>query len=98
MCVFVQFFVTRFFRPNHFLPVTTIGMLTYAVGVSSFALMKSFRGFWTGMVVMTFSELILIPTISNYIADLAPADMRSRYMSFYWFTCRNRATGWSSPG
>jgi MFS family permease len=37
------------------------------------------------MVVMTFGELILIPTVSKYIADLAPADMRGRYMSFYWF-------------
>jgi len=60
-------------------------MLTYALGVGSFALMKSFWGFWTGMVVMTFGELILIPTVSKYIADLAPADMRGRYMSFYWF-------------
>ena len=34
---------------------------------------------------MTFGELILIPTVSKYIADLAPVDMRGRYMSFYWF-------------
>jgi MFS family permease len=37
------------------------------------------------MVLMTFGELTLIPTVSKYIADLAPADMRGRYMSFYWF-------------
>jgi MFS family permease len=29
--------------------------------------------------------LILVPTVSKYIADLAPVDMRGRYMSFYWF-------------
>ncbi|MGE5250718.1 MAG: MDR family MFS transporter [Bacteroidota bacterium] len=85
MCVFVQFFVTRFFRKRPFLTVATIGMLTYAVGVGSFALMRSFWGFWSSMVVMTFGELILLPTVSVYIAQLAPADMRGRYMSFYWF-------------
>jgi MFS family permease len=85
MCVFVQMFVTNFstrFRP---LSVAALGMMTYALGVGSVALMKSFWGFWASMVLMTFGELILIPTVSKYIADLAPIDMRGRYMSFYWF-------------
>lgn len=85
MCVFVQIFVTRFFRRYRSLSVAAIGMLTYALGVGSFALMKTFWGFWSGMAFMTMGELILIPTVSIYIADLAPADMRGRYMSFYWF-------------
>jgi MFS family permease len=85
MCVFVQFFVTRFFRRHYSISVTSIGMLTYALGVGSFALVRTFWGFWLSMVVMTMGELILIPTVSKYIADLAPADMRGRYMSFYWF-------------
>jgi MFS family permease len=85
MCVFVQFFVTRFFRRRPSLSVITIGMLTYALGVGSFALMRSFWGFWLSMVIMTFGELIVLPTVSKYIADLSPVDMRGRYMSFYWF-------------
>ena len=36
------------------------------------------------MVVLTFGELTLIPTASKYVADIAPADMRGRYMSIYW--------------
>jgi len=85
MCVFVQLFVTRISRRFRALPVAAVGMLTYALGVGSVALMKDFWGFWASMVFMTFGELILIPTISKYIADLAPADMRGRYMSVYWF-------------
>ena len=85
MCVFVQLFVTRISRRFRPLPVAAVGMLTYALGVGSVALMKSFWGFWASMVLMTFGELILIPTVSKYIADLAPIDMRGRYMSFYWF-------------
>jgi len=85
MCVFVQLFVTRVSRRFRPLPVAAIGMLTYALGVGSVALMKDFWGFWASMVLMSFGELILIPTVSKYIADLAPIDMRGRYMSFYWF-------------
>jgi MFS family permease len=85
MCVFVQFFVTRFFRRYRALSVAATGMLLYALGVGSVALMATFWGFWASMVLMTFGELTLIPTVSKYIADLAPADMRGRYMSFYWF-------------
>jgi MFS family permease len=38
------------------------------------------------MVVMTVGELILIPTSNTYTANLAPADMRGRYMSIYGLT------------
>jgi MFS family permease len=36
------------------------------------------------MVILTFGELTLIPTASKFVADIAPADMRGRYMSLYW--------------
>jgi MFS family permease len=85
MCVFVQFPVTQVSRRFRPLPVIGVGMLIYALGVGSAGLMSSFWGFWTSMVLMTFGELTMIPTVSKYIADLAPADMRGRYMSFYWF-------------
>jgi MFS family permease len=85
MCVFVQFPLTQVSRRFRPLPVIGVGMLIFALGVGSIALMNSFWGFWASMVLMTFGELTLIPTVSKYIADLAPADMRGRYMSFYWF-------------
>ena len=85
MCVFVQFSVTRLSRRFRPLLVAAVGMLIYALGVGSVALMNTFWGFWASMVFMTIGELTLIPTVSKYIADLAPADMRGRYMSFYWF-------------
>jgi MFS family permease len=85
MCVFVQLSVTQISRRFRPLRVAGVGMLIYALGVGSVALMNTFWGFWTSMVLMTFGELTLIPTVSKYIADLAPADMRGRYMSVYWF-------------
>ena len=32
---------------------------------------------------MTIGELILVPTSSTYVANLAPIDKRGRYMSLY---------------
>ena len=84
MCVFVQYFVTSLTRQHRTLPVLGIGMLIYALGVGSVALMSSFWGFWLSMVILTFGELTLVPTASKYVADLAPADLRGRYMSIHW--------------
>jgi MFS family permease len=84
MCVFLQFPVTEITRRFRALRVTAVGMLVYALAAGSVALMTGFWGFWVSMVVLTFGELILVPTSSKYVADLAPADLRGRYMSIYW--------------
>jgi MFS family permease len=84
MCVFVQYLVTSITRRRRTLPVLAVGMLIYAVGAGSVALMSSFWGFWLSMVILTFGELTLVPTATKYVADLAPADSRGRYMSIYW--------------
>jgi MFS family permease len=86
MCVFLQFPVTERTRRHPALRVTAMGMLVYAVGAGSVALMTGFWGFWLSMVMLTMGELILVPTSSKYVADLAPADLRGRYMSIYWLS------------
>jgi MFS family permease len=84
MCVFIQYFVTQITRRHRPLPVVAVGMLIYALGTGSVALMSHFWGFWLSMVILTFGELTLVPTASKYVADLAPGEMRGRYMSIYW--------------
>jgi len=84
MCVFVQYFVTRITRRRKTLPVVGVGMLIYAIGTGSVALMTGFWGFWLSMVILTLGELTLVPTASKYVADIAPADLRGRYMSMHW--------------
>jgi MFS family permease len=86
MCVFVQYPVTMLTRRLSAKTAITLGMLVYALGVGSVAVMSSFWGFWLSMVIMSFGELILVPTGSKYVADLAPEDLRGRYMSVYWLT------------
>ena len=84
MCVFVQYSVTQVTRRHRALPVTAAGMLIYALGAGSVALMSGFWGFWLSMVILTFGELTLVPTASKYVADRSPSDLRGRYMSIYW--------------
>jgi MFS family permease len=84
MCVFVQYPITRVTRRHRTLAVLGVGMLVYALGAGSVALMSHFWGFWLSMVILTFGELTLVPTASKYVADLAPADLRGRYMSIHW--------------
>ncbi len=85
MCVFIQYAITNITRKYETLPVVGVGMLVYAIGAGSVALMTGFWGFWLSMVILTFGELIVVPTASKYVADIAPADLRGRYMSLYWF-------------
>ncbi len=84
MCVFIQYPVTSITRRYNPLPVITVGMLIYALGTGSVALMNGFWGFWLSMVILTLGELTLVPTTSKYVADLAPAHLRGRYMSVQW--------------
>jgi MFS family permease len=81
MVVFFQVFVTRITKHYRPLPVMALGTFFYTLAVASVALGHSFIGFWISIVIMTIGELILMPTASTYVAGVAPADMRGRYMS-----------------
>ncbi|GAB1471091.1 MFS transporter [Chloroflexota bacterium] len=85
MCVFLQYAVMKITRKHPTLLVMSCGMLIYALGAGSVALMSGFWGFWLSMVILTFGELTVVPIASKYVADTAPPDLRGRYMSLYWF-------------
>ena len=84
MVVFLQYPVTQVTKRHSPLLMLAAGSLFYAAGVGSVALGSGFRDFWLSMVILTFGELTLVPTASKFVADLAPVDMRGRYMSLYW--------------
>jgi len=83
MVVLLQVWVTSLTKRRPPGRMMALGALFYAVGVGSVALGAGFWGFWLCMVISTVGELILIPTSNTYVANLAPPDMRGRYMSFY---------------
>jgi MFS family permease len=86
MVVLFQYGVTRLTQRFYHLPVLAVGSLFYALGVGSVAWGAGFAGFLLSMVILTIGELIMIPTSTALTANLAPPDMRGRYMGMYGLT------------
>jgi MFS family permease len=86
LVVSLQILVTRKTRHYETRRMMSIGMLLYALANGVVALATGFWGFWFAMVIMTVGELVIVPTSSTYVANIAPADMRGRYMSIYGLT------------
>ncbi len=83
MVVLLQVAVTRRTKTHRPLLMLSLGAFLYASGVTSVAFGSSFWGFWLSMVIITFGELILVPTATTFVANLAPEDKRGRYMSIF---------------
>ncbi len=86
MVVVFQYAVTLITKRFKSLPVMAVGSAFYALGTIMVVLFSGFWGFWLCMVVVTVGELVISPTATTYTANLAPADMRGRYMSVYGLT------------
>lgn len=86
MVVFLQVFVTRRTRSFPALQVLRWGSVFYIAAPLIVAFSSGFWGFWLAMAVMTLGELIMTPRTSAYVANLAPADKRGRYLSLYGLT------------
>ena len=86
MVVLFQYGVTRLTQRYHHLPVLAVGSLFYALGVGSVAWGTGFAGFLLSMVILTIGEMIMVPTSTALTANLAPPDMRGRYMGVYGLT------------
>jgi len=86
MVIFLQVVVTRLMRRWRDTQVMPWGAAFYPVSMVIIAFSKGFWGFWLGMVVLTFGELIVSPTASAYIANLAPVEKRGRYLGMFSLT------------
>jgi MFS family permease len=83
MVVLLQVIITQWTKRSPPLRMMALGMVFYAIGVGSVVLGVSFWGVWTSMVIITIGELIIAPTGSTFVANIAPEHMRGRYMSIY---------------
>jgi MFS family permease len=86
MVVFLQYPVTQVTKKQPPLAVMTAGALLYGLGLGSIALGSNAWHFALSMVILTTGELILVPTTTTLVANIAPANMRGRYMSIYSLT------------
>ena len=86
MVVFFQVLITRRTKKFPAVQVMSWGAFFYVFAPLLIAFSSGFWGFWLAMVIMTVGELIVVPRASAYAANLAPVDMRGRYMSLYGLT------------
>jgi MFS family permease len=83
MVVLFQFFITR--RVKRFQPllVMMVGNLFYAVGFGLFGFTNQYWQFLAAMAILTIGEMVDAPIVQALIANLAPEDMRGRYMAMF---------------
>lgn len=86
MVVTLQYAITRFARRFRPLLVLAAGSLFYAFGAGSVAWGRAFPMFLVSIVILTLGEMLLFPTSTALTANLAPPDMRARYMGAYNLT------------
>ena len=58
----------------------TLGAMIYAVGLFSFAFGSELWHFMLSVGIVTIGELIVVPTATTLVANLAPDNMRARYL------------------
>lgn len=54
----------------------------YAVGFSTFFFSRNLSQLVVGDIILTLGEITIVPAASGFIANLAPASQRGRYMAF----------------
>ena len=84
MVVFFQLLVTRLTIKHRTFSTLALGALFYGVGVGSIAFGSNFTTFAISIVIMTIGELLVAPTATTTVANLAPPDMHGRYMGAFW--------------
>ena len=57
-----------------------VGALIYAFALGSIPFLETFVFFVGAMMVLTIGEMVINPTVTSYVSNLAPDQMRARYM------------------
>ncbi len=86
MVVLFQFPIMRWIGRFRSLMVIVVGTLLYAVGFSMYGFVNSYLLFLLAMVIITIGEMFVSPVSQAVIAQLAPEEMRGRYMAVSGFS------------
>jgi MFS family permease len=86
MVVFFQVPVSRLTRKLDSLKVLASGAVFYGLGIISISFGSQALHFAFSMAILTIGELLIAPTFTSFAVNLAPEQMRGRYMSGYWLS------------
>jgi len=83
MVVLFQFPITHLCRNIPRLRLMALGALFYAVGLLMYGVVEPYGLFLVAMAIATIGETMTAPTSQAMAAELAPEDMRGRFMAVY---------------
>ncbi len=83
MVVLFQYALTKFTDRYKPLPVMAWSAIIYAIGLGTVAVGYDLPTFAVSMIIVTIGELMLMPTALTFIANIAPTELRARYMGIF---------------
>ena len=86
LIVFLELPLTTFTQRFRVRRVMALGFVMLGGGFAINAVAGGIPLLSVAMVIFTFGEMICMPVTVAYIANLAPTDLRGRYMGFFGFT------------
>jgi MFS family permease len=86
MVVLFQFPIARWISKYRPLIVMAVGTGLYAVGFGMYGLVSTYGLFLLAMVIITIGEMFVAPVGQAIVTQLAPEDMRGRYMAVFGFS------------
>ncbi len=86
MVVLLQFWITRKIGKKPPMLVMAAGTAFYLVGFLMYGFVSHYVMFLLAMVIITIGEMLVVPVSNSVVANLAPADMRGRYMALSGFS------------
>ena len=79
--ILFQFWITRKLRDKHPLLILVAGTAFLLVGFSMYAFVSGYSFFVLAMVIITIGEMVNTPTEQSFVSQIAPKEMRGRYMA-----------------
>jgi MFS family permease len=86
MVVLFQFPITRKIEGRPPFLILALGTLFTLVGFGMFGFVSGYVLFIMALVIITVGEMLFAPVSQAMAADIAPEDMRARYMAVYGFS------------
>ena len=83
LVVALQFWVTRISKNRPPFVLMALGAALYAIGFGMLGFISAYGLFILAAFIITFGEMIVVPTSQALAANFAPPDMRGRYMAVY---------------
>ena len=91
MVVLFQFPITRKVEGRPPFLILALGTLFTLIGFSMYGFVSGYLLFILAVVIITIGEMLFAPVSQAVAAEIAPEDMRARYMAVYGFS-------WMIPG